>query len=251
MTRRERKSLSQIGILPTPTGAPYKLEFVSIVRSGGLISGDFFDLCCHNGEETWMFLGDVTGQGPRAGLVKLIAQTILTSLVKARPGISPRELNFLANRSLCSHLDRFGEQRYLSIVSIVQRADRFVVSGSHDSMFLVRAATGTVEEVELTHFPFGLGLIGYLEAKDFAECEVALSQRDILYAGTDGVTEAARDCDHVKGIFGEERLKRFLLSVGQAPLEEARDELLETLDAFTGGRCCDDMAFLMIRPLVA
>jgi len=182
-------------------------------------------------------------------MVKLMAQSMLQALVKVRPGINPRELNFLANKELCAKLNRLGEKRYLSIVTICRRGDRILVSGSHDNMFVVRAATDVVEEVELTHFPFGLGLLGNLEESDFSECEVELGPHDILYVGTDGVTEAALGGDHAKGIFGEDALKSFLGSIDRAPLDEARDRLVALLDAHTDGCYTDDVAFVMIRPL--
>ena len=238
----------QSGVLPTNSDQR-DLEYVSYVRPIDSFAGDFFEICSHSGRETWLFLGDVTGHGPRAGMVKLMAQSMLQALVKVRPGVSPRELNFLANKELHAKLKRLGEERYLSIVTICRRGDRILVSGSHDNMFVVRTATDTVEEVELTHFPFGLGLIGNLELSDFTECEIALGPQDILYVGTDGVTEAARDGDHAKGIFGDDGLKRFLGSIGHASLDEARDDLVDRLEAHTSGHFTDDVAFVMIRPL--
>jgi len=239
----------QQGFLPQSAG---ELEFVSYVKPIDSFAGDFFDVCCHNGQDTWMFLGDVTGHGPRSGMVKLMAQSILTALVKVRPGISPSELNFLANKELCATLGRLGVQRHISVVSICRRGDgRFLVSGSHDSMFVVRAATGAVEEVELTHFPFGLGFLSHLKMSDFAECEVVLGPKDILYIGTDGVTEAAPNGDHAKGIFGEDALKSFLGSIGDQTLDEVRAELVDRLDVFTNGCYGDDLTFVMIRQLAA
>lgn len=248
----EAFSRVQAQVLP-PSLRSCELELVSCDRLGDSFAKKFFDICCHNRNETWLFLGDVSGHGPSAALVKLMAQRIFPSLAKTLPGIGPSKLNFLANKALCAQLRYFDVQRHLSVVSICQRGDgRFVVSGSHKSMFVLRAGTGEIENVaEVPQFSAGLGMLGHLEMDDFSEYEIELSPQDILYIGTDGATRAAQVGYHGTGIFGEDSPMRSLSFVSRPSWDKARADLAEYMDEANGDSYGDDVAIVMIRPLAA
>ena len=153
-------------ILPRDPGLA-SLEVALHVRSAAAVSGDYIDVY-RDGERCWFLLGDVTGHGLGAGLVMLMAQSTMSSLLQARPELTPRELNFLANRVLAGNLARLRERRHLSSVSLLRLpGNRFVVSGSHDGLLVYRASTGRVDQLELSHFPVGLGYLGELAQDDF------------------------------------------------------------------------------------
>ncbi len=236
----------QMRMIPQDTNVR-GLEIVSHVRPTASVGGDYLDVYTF-GEESWLLLGDVTGHGLGAGLVMLMAQSTISSILQSRSDISPRELNWLANRILHSNLRRLDESRHMTMVSIRRDADhRFRVSGAHDDIYIVRAATGTVETVSLTHFPMGLGFFEDLSVDDVGEDGFELAPGDLLFIGTDGITEAAPDGDPRRGMFGEEALKRLLVANAEASLPVIRDTLLGRLDDFTGGTYEDDVAFLLVR----
>lgn len=236
----------QTKLLPHDIAMP-GFEVVSHMRPAESVGGDYFDV--HNTPHgSWIFLGDVTGHGLGAGLVTLMAQSTVSSILEARPDVQPRELNYLANRVLAANLERLGEQRHMTFVAL-RRIDRgnFTVSGSHDTLFVHRAATGSVDRVELDHFPFGLGFVGSLERQSFQEATLSLAPGDVLFMASDGITEAARNGEVVKGMFGEESLVEFIGVHARRPLEEVRAALLERLDAFTSGIYHDDVSFVIAR----
>jgi serine phosphatase RsbU (regulator of sigma subunit) len=224
------------------------LEVIAHVRPAETVAGDYVD-AYHFGPWSWLLLGDVTGHGLGAGLVMLMAQSTISSILQTRPDISPRELNALANTILHANLTRLDEQRHMTIVAIRGRDHRFEVSGSHDNIYIYRAATGTVETLAMTHFPWGLGFqehIGKAEQDSFE-----LGAGDVLFLGTDGITEAAREGDHVRGTFGENGVIDILVHHAQEPLAMLSSMLAERLDAFTRGVYHDDVAFLVARRVPA
>jgi serine phosphatase RsbU (regulator of sigma subunit) len=244
----------QTKLLPGDVRLP-GIEFVSYMHPAESVGGDYLDIhTTPNG--SWLFLGDVTGHGLGAGLVTLMAQSTVSSILEARPDIRPAELNFLANRILAANLARMGEQRHLTFValrSVGQNA--FLVSGSHDTAFIYRATTQQVEPFQLTHFPIGIGFIGNLGKDDFLEQTILLNPGDALFVGSDGITEAAWGGDVTKGQFGEDALIEILRNKGTLPLPELKSALLDRLDAHTGGVYHDDVSFVIVRtatePMVA
>jgi len=201
------------------------------------------------GEVEWFFVGDVTGHGFGAGLLMLMAHSSLASIIEARPEVSPRELNHLANRVLCASMARLQERRSMTIVSLRRdgRTGRLSVSGSHEDLLVYRAASGLVESVPMSHFPFGLGFAPDLKRESIGDAMLELSPGDLLFVGTDGVFEAARDGDYRLGLFGAEPVQEALAQSRGLPLSEVRQRIVERLETFTGGRYGDDVAFLMLR----
>jgi len=223
------------------------LEIVTHMRPAEQVGGDYFDVYGGEGDD-WVLLGDVTGHGLGAGLVMLMTQSTIASILRARPGITPSELNFIANRVLCSNLQRLGEKRHMTVVSIRRVAPtEFAISGCHDDLFVWRSSDGSIERVAVEHFPMGIGFLGELTLEDFRESTFRMEAGDVLFVGTDGVTEAARHGDPTKGLFGDEPLREILATHGARPLAEIRDALLVRLDRFTGGTYLDDVAFIIIR----
>jgi len=231
-----------------PPDAPLPgLEMTSHVRPAASVGGDYLDVY-RDGERCWFLLGDVTGHGLGAGLVMLMAQSTMSSLLRLRPEISPRELNFFANQVLAANLERLAERRHLTAVALLRTADNcFTVSGSHDSLLLYRAATGGVETRDINHFPVGLGFTPDLAASDVAQDALQLSPGDILFMFTDGVTEAARGGDPRAGLFGVEPIISLLKRHARSPLSQLKHDLVDELDRFTENVYDDDVSFLALR----
>ncbi len=236
----------QTKLLPTGVRIP-GLDVVSHMRPAESVGGDYFDV--HTTPEgSWFFLGDVTGHGLGAGLVTLMAQSTVTSILEARPDVRPRELNYLANRVLAANLTRLGEQRHMTFVALRRTGPaELAVSGSHDTMFIHRARTARIESVELSHFPFGLGFAGDLAPPAFGEDTLSLERGDLLFIGSDGVIEAAKGGNAAMGMFGEQALIEFIAAHADRPIGELRDALVRRLDAFTGGIYHDDVSFVIVR----
>ena len=236
----------QTRLLPHDTTLP-DLEFVCHMRPASVVAGDYFDI--HRaGDQMWFFVGDVTGHGLGAGLVTLMAQSIIQSILETRHSITPRELNRIANRVLYENLLRLEEQRHMTIVSMCKvSANRFLISGSHDNIYVYRAQSGQVEVLPLCHFPLGLGFLPELAPQDVGEVEVTLAQGDFMFVGTDGITEAARGGDETKDLFGESGLVTFLKTQSTGPLTELKANLISVLEKFTAGVYHDDVSFMVLR----
>lgn len=236
----------QTGLLPHDQLLP-GLEIATFMRPAESVGGDYFDICTI-GEEVWLMVGDVTGHGLGAGLVMLMAQSTISAILHTRPDISPADLNFLANRVLGHNLRRLGEKRHMSIVSLRRLGgNRFALSGSHENIYVYRAGSGLVQTIGLADFPFGLGFLTDWPQADFRQAELQLANGDMVFLGTDGVTEASRGGEPKLGMFGEPALVAYLAAHGADPLDDIRQGLTAALQAFTGGTYHDDVSFILLR----
>ncbi len=236
----------QTKLLPGDIRIP-GMEVLTYMRPAESVGGDYFDI--HTTPAgPWLFLGDVTGHGLGAGLVTLMAQSTISSILESRPEIGPADLNFLANRILAANLARMGEQRHVSFVALRSLgSNAFLVSGSHDTMFVYRASTADVEPFALSHFPMGLGFLGELTRNAFEEQRLALLPGDVLFIGSDGITEAPRGGDIAADQFGEDAVVALLREHASSSLAELKSVLLERLDAHTSGIYHDDVSFVFVR----
>ncbi|ABS24240.1 PP2C family protein-serine/threonine phosphatase [Anaeromyxobacter sp. Fw109-5] len=255
VTKRQARLAAQIEIARTlqarlvpPDSRLERFEFACHMRQADSVGGDYL----HHFEtedSEWFFAGDVVGHGFHSGLLALMAHSALSSIIEARPEVSPRELNHLVNRVLWRNLAQLEDRRFMTIVAIRRdaRGDRLVVSGCHEDLLVYRAASKEVQTLEVQHLPLGVGFTPDLPLERIGDATLELRPGDLVFVGTDGVFEAARHGRHELGLFGPEPVVELLSRCGDEPLGELRRRLVERLDEFTDGRYADDVAFFMLR----
>ncbi len=255
VTKRQARLSAQLDVARTlqarlaPTDARLdRFEYACHMRQADSVGGDYlhrFEV----GDSEWFFAADVVGHGFHAGLLAFMAHSALSSVIEARPDISPRELNHLVNRILCRNLAQLQDRRFMTLVSIRRdgHGGRLVLSGCHEDALVYRAGSRRVEALPLAHFPLGVGFTPDLPLERIGEATLDLGPGDLVFVGTDGVFEAARLGKHELGLFGADRVVELLEADGAAPLAELRRRLVERLDDFTDRRYADDVAFFMLR----
>lgn len=237
----------QVEILPkNPRIQGFEVE--CYMKPAEKVGGDYYDICTV-GEFSWILLGDVTGHGLHSGLVMLMAQSIISSILHTKKDISPKELNYLANNILFENLNRLNEKRTMTIVSLCNKksGDQFLYSGSHDNVYIYRKETNEVEIISLGHFPCGLGFLNSLSEEGIEQDTFTLTSGDLLFLGTDGITEAAHKGEYKNGLFDETRLISFLEKNCEEPLNKIKSLLINVLHEFTNGIFHDDVTFVMVR----
>jgi len=228
------------------------LEMQGYMSPADEVGGDYYDVCT-TGTTSWLLIGDVTGHGLSSGLVMMMAQSVIASILQTRSDIGPAELTFLANKVLFRNLSRLGDMRSMTIVALRKDpgTQRYTYSGNHDHVYVYRSGTREVEALLVDQVPHDLGFLDEFPQSEYAECSFELGPRDLLLLATDGVTEAAKDGHYSQGMFDAERLKSLMTVMGDRPLIDIRDRLLSDLEAFTAGVYHDDVTFVLARPMGA
>jgi PAS domain S-box-containing protein len=199
------------------------------------VGGDFYEVF-DTGLAPLALIGDVTGHG--------VAAATLTALMRHGARFSGR----LEPRpeAVLRHLDEELRQRPASAMCTALCATvherRLVLASAGHPPALHLAADGHVTEV-----PTPGPLLGAFEDSEWQAETLAVSPGELVLLYTDGVTETASESGERYGV---QRLRQFLSArVGSRP-QSLLDALATTLDLFRGGEPTDDIAALVLAPLV-
>ncbi|RAP33808.1 hypothetical protein DID75_00790 [Candidatus Marinamargulisbacteria bacterium SCGC AG-410-N11] len=236
----------QSEIIPDKIQVP-GLDIASFMKPSDEIGGDYYDSMEIDGRY-WVFIGDVTGHGIGSGLVMFMIQSIISTILKTHKYISPGKLNFIANQILYDNLKRLKEKTPMTIVSMCFEGQyKATFSGCHDNIFIYRADEKCVEIIHPTHFMVGLGFTNQYEGETYEEEKVEFKKDDILFLGTDGVSEAPEQGSYNKGFFGEDRIIQFLKNNSELSANKLKQKLISELDKFTDKNYYDDITFIFAK----
>jgi phosphoserine phosphatase RsbU/P len=177
----------QTSILPKNL-AVENLDISARMVTATEVGGDYYDVLPVEGG-CWVAVGDASGHGLTSGLVMMMVQTGVATLVRAQPDASPSAVLKTLNRVLFENIhDRLEAERHMTLSLLRYRTDgTLVVSGAHMDAVCWRAAT---QEVEFLTTPGTF--LAITDDIDHVNEERAwtLAPGDLLVLLTDGVTEA-------------------------------------------------------------
>ncbi len=230
----------QSSLLPLRCSIP-GWEIASRMQPSEDLGGDYFDIHVQQAG-MWVSIGDVTGHGLSAGLVMLMVQSGMASLVRALPEASPRELLGPLNRMLFENIRRrMGDDDHVTLSLLKFAQDGTVrFSGAHEEMIIWRAATRGCERVPTPGV--WLGARESIEAL-MSEGSLRLGAGDVLLLYTDGFTEAMNSA---RRQFGLTRLCETLERTAGTPVQAICDALFEAAFAWSPNPS-DDLSAVVIR----
>ncbi|HEY1086737.1 MAG TPA: PP2C family protein-serine/threonine phosphatase, partial [Archangium sp.] len=205
------------------------------------VGGDYYDLLQTPHGEAWLGVGDVSGHGVESGLVMMMAQTSIATLVNTTAGRTPSEVLVHANQVIRENVSRLGTHRYMTVNVMRLDEGRVVIAGKHQDLFVWRSRTREVERV--SNEGAWLGVVDDLRGA-VEDQALALEIGDWLLLHTDGLTEAT---DARGEMFGEARLRQALADVaGVSPLREAVQQILGRVQQHQH-RQDDDLTLVLVR----
>jgi phosphoserine phosphatase RsbU/P len=204
------------------------------------VGGDYYDIVDAGRGRPWLAIGDVSGHGVESGLVMMMVQTGILSLVREDPDRTPAEVFRLVNGALWQNVSRMRSSRYMTLNVVRLEQAGFTLAGKHQDVLVWRHGRG-VEVVANQGTWIGLVADAGPRAVDQF---VPMGPGDLALFFTDGATEAQG-----KGgeLYGEERLAAALTRVAGLPLHEALASLLAGIAAFRAGEQDDDVTLLLVR----
>lgn len=164
------------------------LEIAARMMTATEVGGDYYDVLPIE-EGCWIAVGDASGHGLTAGLVMMMVQTGVATLVRADAMASPSKIVKTLNRVLFENVhDRLEAERHMTLSLMrYHRSGTLVVAGAHMDAVCWRAATQTIEMLR-TPGTF-LAITDDIDHVNI-ERQWALQAGDLLVLLTDGVTEA-------------------------------------------------------------
>jgi serine phosphatase RsbU (regulator of sigma subunit) len=231
----------QTSILPLRLEAP-GFEIAARMVTASEVGGDYYDLQPASEGGFWMGIGDVSGHGLSAGLVMLMIQSGLSSLMRRDPEGDPSALLCLLNRMLYDNVRlRIGGDDFATLSLLRFSGDGgFTVAGAHEELVLWRASSGRCEAVPTPGT--WLGTRRDIEQHTSTHSH-RLERGDVLLLYTDGITEAMAGGEQ----FGLERVRRVMERLHAAPVETICDQLFAAVDAWLTAPRVDDQTAVALR----
>ncbi len=234
----------QTSILPRNVVAP-GLEISAKMMTATEVGGDYYDVLPVEGG-CWIAMGDASGHGLTAGLVMMMVQTGVATLVASNPDMRPRDVLTSLNHVLYENVhERLEAERHMTLSLLRYRRDgSIVVAGAHMDAVLWRKATGTIELLG-TPGTF-LAITQDIEQVN-QEVTWALAPGDVLVLLTDGVTEAENAAGKA---FDYDGVTRVVEAHATEPVLALRDALFRALNTHSP-TLADDATLMVLRYVAA
>jgi serine phosphatase RsbU (regulator of sigma subunit) len=225
----------------TEMSAIASLDISGYMRPAAEVGGDYYDVVSKDGG-VFFGIGDVTGHGLESGVIGIILQTAVRTLLASGHFDNMEFFNIL-NRVICESGRRMNCDRILTF-SLLHYQDGIVkISGQHEEIIVVRG-NGVIERHDTLDLGFPLGLEEDI-SRFVSETTVPLEDGDVMVAYTDGITEAI---DRAGSAYGVERLAEAVRNSCGRPSDAIRKAVLESLGAHVGEQdLLDDVSLLVIK----
>jgi serine phosphatase RsbU (regulator of sigma subunit) len=234
MLRRVRKL--QVELSPPRHSVLENGEVACASTACAHATGDYVDVVPLDRDRTALIVGDVAGHGVEAALFVFEARALVRWGLEEGDGLPAVVAR--ANRTLCRDMSG---GRFLTLFAAVHDAasgQLEYVNAGHMPAFV--AGADGVRELEKTGLPLGL-----MEDARHEVRRVSFGPGELLFAYTDGLTEARDAGDE---FFGVEGVKATLTGGPLRPSEQLR-AVTDALLAFAGEDATrDDLTLLAYRP---
>ena len=204
------------------------------------VGGDYLDLLpCDDG--AWLAIGDVSGHGVNAGMIMLMVQSAIASVISHDPGARPSAVLRSVNQTLYANIrNRMDSCDFVTCTLLRYWNDgRLMFAGAHEEILMCRA-----NQRVATFIPTTGSWLGVLpNLGDLADQTEQLQPDDLLVLFTDGITEA-RNASGKQ--FGAEGLATTVLEVRDRKPSEIRDHVRQAVRAWAPSQE-DDRSLLVAR----
>ncbi len=217
------------------------LEIAGFMEPADEVGGDYYDVLQHHGRIT-IGIGDVTGHGLESGVLMLMVQTAVRTLMENNE-TDPKKFFEVLNRTIYKNVQRMDSDKNLSLCLIDYHEGALSLSGQHEEMLVVRSG-GTIERVDTIDLGFPIGLEETI--KDFVfQVQIHLNQGDVVILYTDGITEAE---NHLGIHYGLENLCAVVQRHWQKSAQDIRREVIQDLRSHIGvEKVYDDITLVVLK----
>ncbi|MCA9718477.1 MAG: AAA family ATPase [Myxococcales bacterium] len=162
------------------------LEIAGYMSPADEVGGDYYDVLVHDGR-VLAAIGDVTGHGLESGVLMLMTQMGVRTLLTSGETDPVRFLDVL-NRTIYDNIRRIQTEKYLTLCLLKYEDGVLRLSGLHEELIIVRSG-GRVELIDTLTLGLPIGLTEDI-ADSVSETIIELAPGDQAVLFTDGITEA-------------------------------------------------------------
>src|SRR6476661_3362455 len=218
------------------------LEIAAFMEPADEVGGDYYDVLNHGGKAT-IGIGDVTGHGLESGVLMIMAQTAIRTLL-VHNETDPVKLLQTVNQTLFDNVERMNCGKSMSLSLLEYRGDNILrLSGQHEEVIVVRDC-GEVERIDTMELGFPIALEP--DIADFiATTEIQLNSGDVVVLYTDGITEAF---DMNQKEYGIEPMIELVALHREKSAAEIKQAIIDDVRRYIGEqKVFDDITLVVIK----
>ncbi len=187
-------------------------------------------------------IGDVTGHGLESGMLMIMVQTAVRTLLQNEENDPVRFLDTL-NRTIYGNVQRMSSDKNLTLSLIDYEHGKLTLSGQHEEIIVARR-NGTLERFDTIDLGFPIGLeeeiFDFLDQK-----QINLDAGDVMVLYTDGITEAENE---QRKLYGLDRLCEVIRVNVDQSASNIRQAVIDDLRSHIGTqKIYDDITLLVLK----
>lgn len=204
------------------------------------VGGDYYDIIETSKADQWVTMGDVSGHGVDSGLIMMMAQTSISSMLTDSNGCQPSKILGKVNHVIRENIKRLGSDHYMTMMALRLNGNQMTVAGKHQDIIIYRSASNKIEVIGTQGTWLGIAdsIDNYL-----TDITKNIDTGDIILLFSDGITEATSKNGEM---FGQERLEQALNQYADFPIKILRDKIVQDVTLFQEEQF-DDMTLVVIK----
>jgi sigma-B regulation protein RsbU (phosphoserine phosphatase) len=204
------------------------------------VGGDYYDVIETSQGDKWVTIGDVSGHGVDSGLIMMMAQTSIISMVNNAKNCEPSEVLNSVNIVIRENLSRLGSDHYMSMMALKLNESKMTIAGKHQDIIVYRTNTNSTEVISTNGT--WLGIADKIEHFQ-KDTTIEIYDGDIILLFTDGITEATNKAGE---LYGQARLEQALDQYADLPMNKLLDKIIKEVNGFQDDQE-DDMTLVVLK----
>lgn len=209
------------------------------------VGGDFYEVLPQADGSTYFGIGDVTDHGLQSGVVMLMTQSAIRSLLDGNTIHLPEALSQINTILYKNIQNRMNDRRNLTLSLLHYQNGKVRLTGQHESVILLRKDEEKPVLIDTLDLGIYVGLTDDSFTDFVKEISFDFQKGDIMVLYTDGATEAENE----KGeLYGVERLMDSLPKYRHLKSNEIVAKMTEDIYLFIGRKpILDDISLVVIQ----
>jgi serine phosphatase RsbU (regulator of sigma subunit) len=218
------------------------LDIVAFMKSTDEVGGDYYDVLVREGH-ILIGIGDVTGHGLESGMLMMMVQTIIRTLLVHGETKLIRFLNTI-NQVIHNNAQRMQIDKIMTLALLEYHAGVLKISGQHEEIIVIRQ-DGRLELLDTTELGFFIGAKNDLTTF-FHEMKILLEPGEGVVLYTDGITEARGAKGH--NMYGQKRLCEIISQSWNNSAEQIKKAVIQDVYQYIGKQeILDDITLVIFK----
>ncbi len=221
------------------------LEIAGFMEPAEEVGGDYYDVLQYDGRLLFG-IGDATGHGLESGLLALMTQSAVRTLLELGERDTTKFLNSVNGMIYKNVHKRMSLDKNLTLSLLEHQPQSsggvLRISGQHEEMIVVR--NGHLEVIDTNNLGFPVGFVNDI-SEYVAQRDVVLNKGDVVVLHTDGITEAVNPEQLEYGI---DRLCEIIKQHWQKSAKALQQAVIDDVRQYIGQqKVFDDMTLLVLK----